>query len=346
MKSNINSPIFSVVMPIYNVERYIREAVESVLNQSYPDFELICVNDGSKDSSIEILMEYKDERIKIIHQPNKGLSAARNTGINHSRGKYIALLDSDDYWHKDKLLRHLQHFNNNREIGISYCPSKFVDESSHYIGIGQMPKLKNITAVDVFCRNPIGNGSAAVLKKQVFSELSYEFERDGEKRTCYFDEKMRQSEDIDFWLRIALTSKWKFEGIAESMTYYRVNAGGLSANLEKQYIAWLYSVNKNKNLNFEFFEKWFSLASAYQKRYLARRAIQSRNSLTSLRLLFSAVYEDWRIILFEPSRTLISFGCAFLSLLPKKLYDALERFAMQSNLSREQKSFNKSFSIK
>lgn len=95
----MTSPKVSVVVPVYNVERFLRECLDSVLAQTFTDYEVICVNDGSTDSSPEILEEYveKDSRIRVINQENGGLSAARNTGMDNACGEYIAFLDSDDY---------------------------------------------------------------------------------------------------------------------------------------------------------------------------------------------------------------------------------------------------------
>lgn len=95
---------FSIIIPVYNVEDYISECLLSVLNQSEKDFEVIVVNDGSKDKSIDIAKKYP---VKIINQENQGLSEARNTGVKHAKGEYILFLDSDDYWEKD-LLKNLK----------------------------------------------------------------------------------------------------------------------------------------------------------------------------------------------------------------------------------------------
>ena len=90
---------FSVVVPVYNVEQYLKECVDSILSQTFKDFELILVNDGSKDSSPAICDEYakKDDRIKVIHKPNGGLSDARNVGTAAAKGEYVIYIDSDDY---------------------------------------------------------------------------------------------------------------------------------------------------------------------------------------------------------------------------------------------------------
>jgi len=89
----------SVIIPVYNVENYLKECLESVINQSFEDLEILCINDESTDNSLNILKEYKnrDSRIQIISQENAGVSAARNTGLNNSTGDYIYFMDSDDY---------------------------------------------------------------------------------------------------------------------------------------------------------------------------------------------------------------------------------------------------------
>lgn len=107
----MQSPTFSIVVPIYNVEQYLEKGVNSILAQTYPDFELILVDDGSKDSSGEICdrLALADKRIKVIHKSNAGVSAARNTGIEHAKGKYICFIDSDDWIEHD----YLQKVNDN-----------------------------------------------------------------------------------------------------------------------------------------------------------------------------------------------------------------------------------------
>ena len=141
---------------------------------------------------------------------------------------------------------------------------------------------------------------------------------------------MRQSEDVEFWLRVALSTQYKFEGIEEPLTLYRVNMSGLSANLSKQYESWLYSVKQNMRLNKSFIKHWFPLASAYQKRYLARRAIQSRNPKTAIRLIKQAIFEDHRILFEEPKRTLITIVCSVLCALPERTYSFIEHIAIRT----------------
>jgi glycosyltransferase involved in cell wall biosynthesis len=321
----------SVIIPVYNVEKYITQSVESVLNQSFQDFELIIVDDESPDQSIAICESYQDPRIRIVHQHNLGLAGARNTGIEYAVGEYVAFLDGDDYWAPKKLESHLAQLESNPKVGVSYCPSNFIDDSGNSMGIRQNPKLKNISIEDIFCRNPIGNGSSPVIRKEVFDEIAFKGNSHGIQRNWYFDETFKQSEDIECWLRIASQTHWQFEGIAQALTYYRVNESGLSANVVNQFDSWKRAAKKLQVKDPDVFAKLGTLAESYQLRYLARRAIRSRNPQLALKLALFSVQTDFRILLKEPKRTINTLLCASLiNLLPQSLFCWMESFAMNT----------------
>ena len=322
------NPIVSVVVPMYNVEKYITQCLKSILAQTYSNFEVICVDDGCTDNTLAKVLAFEDERIRIVHQQNKGLAAARNTGINAAVGIYIALLDSDDFWAPRKLEKHITHLQDNPDVGVSYSQSLFVDDDGKPLGIGQFPKINNIEARDILCRNPVGNGSAAVIRRRTLAEIG-EIDLE-QKRFCanYFDPHFKQSEDIECWLRIALNTQWKFAGIAEPLTFYRVNNQGLSANIEKQQASWHEVMRKNLREHQVFFRRWMPLAEAYQKRYLARRAVQSGEGFKALSLIHQALLRDPRILLQEPVRTLVTYGCCWLSILPKSFFNGVKNMGM------------------
>ena len=109
-----DAPTLSVILPIYNQERYLAKCLDSIINQKYYDLEIVCVNDGSTDSTAEILDEYskKDDRIRIVSKPNGGVASARNTGLDASRGRYITFVDPDDYVHPDIYIKTVQYMEN------------------------------------------------------------------------------------------------------------------------------------------------------------------------------------------------------------------------------------------
>lgn len=323
------APIVSVVIPMFNVERYIEQAIDSVLAQTYSNFEIICVDDGCFDGTLDRVHRYSDKRIRIVRQENKGLAAARNAGIDAALGMYVALLDADDFWAPKKLELHVRHLQFNPDVGVSYSASIMVDEQGRPLGVGQYPKLRNIRPQDIFCRNPVGNGSSAVIRRTALAEVGVPDMDRRRFRINYFDPEFRQSEDVELWLRIALKTSWKFEGIKQPLTFYRINSGGLSADVEKQFDSWRKMVTKNMTEQAGFFAKYTSLAEAYQSRYLARRALQSGESVTALKLVHRALLKNPRILVQEPVRTLVTYGCSLLSILPNCLYKPLQNLGMK-----------------
>jgi glycosyltransferase involved in cell wall biosynthesis len=291
-------PTVSVVVPAYNVASTIRQTLDSIIHQTFQDIEIIIVDDGATDDTPSILKSYKDSRMRVVRQVNRGLAGARNTGIQLSMGKYVAFCDADDIWEAEKIEIHVQHLESDSNIGISFCGSSLIDEGGNFLKTVQAPKLKNVNASDIFKRNPIGNGSVAVIRRAALDAIAYrpahEYQRD-----WWFDETLRQSEDIDAWIRIALASDWKIEGIPGLLTRYRVQAGGLSANLEKQFETWSRMRDKVASTAPRFFEQHGAAAESYQLRYLARRAFfmgdgvnASKLSRRSLRASLTPFFEE------------------------------------------------------
>lgn len=325
------SPLVSVVMPIYGVERFVADAIDSVLSQSFTDFEFLIVDDVSPDNSRNICESYTDERIRIItHAKNRGLAGARNSGIRQAKGKYIALLDSDDKWTVDKLKKHVEHLNNSPEVGVSFSRSVFMNEDGVNMNTYQMPKLSGITPEYLLCRNPIGNGSAPVIRREVFDDIAYQARLYDDVELFYFDDKFRQSEDIECWIRIAATTDWKIEGLTDALTVYRLNSSSLSANIPKQLATWEAVIEKATEHSPELIERAGGLARAYQLRYLARQAIRLQDGKTALSYVCKSIKQAPSILWREPSRTFMTLGTALLQrMTPKVFYRTLEPVAIR-----------------
>ena len=322
--------LVSVIVPTYNVEQYISRTISSILTQTYSNFELLIIDDESPDRSVEICQQFKDPRIKIISQKNRGLAGARNTGIRNAKGEYLAFLDADDLWLPKKLENHVQHLESSPTVGISFSRSAFIDINDRELGIYQMPKLKEITAEHLLCRNPIGNGSAAVIRRETLNEIKFKDNIHGEIEDFYFDDRFRQSEDIECWIRIAIKTKWKIEGIPEALTLYRVNTEGLSANIFKQLASWEKVIEKTRQYAPELLEKWENTARAYQLRYLARRAVRLRDGKIAIELIDRALKTDFSILIREPRRTLLTLFAAYLlQFLPLSFYFQVEQLALK-----------------
>ena len=129
----------SVVMSVFNQEGYLPTAMESILNQSYTDFEFIIVNDGSTDSSNEIINAYKDKRIVSIEQENTGLPAALNLAISKAKGDFIARMDSDDIADPSRIKKQLEHLNQNPRIGLLGSSVRIINENGEFLGVEDVP---------------------------------------------------------------------------------------------------------------------------------------------------------------------------------------------------------------
>lgn len=324
-----HAPRVSVVMPVYNVAAYVEAAVASVLTQDFADFELLIVDDGSTDDSLARCQAFNDPRLRIICQANRGLAGARNTGIRHARGQYVAFLDSDDLWTPDKLTAHVAHLDADPRLGVSYCQSAFIDGHGHRLGVLQSPKLKGVSAIDVFLRNPIGNGSVPVIRRAALDAVCFPATCGGELRDCWFDESFRQSEDIECWTRIALQTAWQFGGIGRVLTLYRVNDGGLSAQVERQLASWERFYAKVCAYAPDFARHHGAQARGFQLRYLARRLVRMGRGPLALHYACRACLTAPAILLREPRRTLLTLAAASCAtLLPQSAYRGLERVAM------------------
>jgi glycosyltransferase involved in cell wall biosynthesis len=302
-------PLVSVVVPVYNVERYVAAAIQSVLDQTYDTFELLLIDDGSPDRSVEICQQFTDPRIRLLRQENRGLSGARNTGIREAKGEYVAFLDSDDQWQPEKLRSHVEHLARSPKVGVSFSRSQFMDEQGQLQNAFQNPRLTDITPAYLLCENPVGNGSAPVVRREVFEAIATPSTR-GDFN--YFDEQLRRCEDLDCWLRIALQTSWTIEGLSAPLTLYRVNSGGLSANLLKQLEAWEMVVAKARSLDPGLVGRSEALGRAYQLLYLARTALRLGDRALAYQLVNRALQSKGTILFKEPRRTLLTLALAYL----------------------------------
>jgi glycosyltransferase involved in cell wall biosynthesis len=324
MTDDQHIPSVSVVMPVYNVERFVAASIDSVLAQTYSDFELIIVDDGATDGSVEICRGFADPRIRIIHQRNRGLAGARNTGIAAARGRFIALLDSDDIWLPDKLARHVAHLEADLGLGVSYTGAALIDEAGQDIGLAQTPLVGPVSARQVFCGQGVCNGSVPVFRREALADAALPGETPD--RIWYFDETLRRSEDVECWARIALTTRWRFAGLPGLLTLYRVNTGGLSADIPRQLASWEAVFEKVRGFAPAFIAQHGAEARARELRYLARRAVAMRDRHFALSLMREAIGSWPRLVIEEPGKTLTTLAAVLaMQGLPAATFDRLLR---------------------
>lgn len=196
-------PFFSVIIPLYNKEAHIKSTLDSVLKQSYQDFEIIIVNDGSTDSSMDIVSSFDDQRIQVINKKNEGVSSARNLGMQNAEAEYMALIDADDLWHPSHLEHLKRLIDRFPECGLyctayetSYFNKKII--SGVYSGIDKdffdiIPNYFSNSLID-----DIALTSAVAIPKTILDKHGY------------FKIDLRSGQDTELWVRIALKEKVAF----------------------------------------------------------------------------------------------------------------------------------------
>lgn len=320
----------SVILPVYGVDQYISATVQSVIEQTYQDFEFLIIDDGSPDKSIEICQQITDPRIKIIRQKNQGVSAARNTGIRQAQGEYLAFIDGDDLWVPEKLEKHVKHLDSSPSVGVSFSYSAFIDPAGVPLGIYQTAKTENISPAYILRRNPVGNGSTPVIRREVFEAIRYQETIDGVVEESYFDRQLRNMEDVECWLRMAIQTDWQIEGIPEALTLYRVHPKGHSANLLNHMKSVEEVIEKTRSYAPEIIAQCENPCRAYQLRFLSRRAVSIRNGSLAAELFHKSLASYWGILLEEPRRTILTGAAAYLLwLLPHNFYNQLEGLGLK-----------------
>lgn len=224
------NPLISVIVPIYNVEKYLARCVDSIVNQTYKNLEIILVDDGSTDTSPNLCDEWaeKDNRIKVIHKTNGGLSSARNTGIEAATGDYILFLDSDDYWTYSDLLADLADIIKKRDPSVTIfgytADMKLINNYARNTTLEQ--KVSFGTKLEAF-RNLICNNklqSSACNKVYRSSLLKAD--------SIMFEEGIF-SEDIDWTARVIIAAD-KIALLDKYAYYYRVNGSSITHNISEK----------------------------------------------------------------------------------------------------------------
>lgn len=208
--------LVSTIIPCYNAERTIEEAVDSALAQDLKDHEIVAVNDGSTDSTSAILERYAD-KIKVIHQPNRGLSAARNAAIASSASKYIALLDSDDQWLPGKLVRLVAELERRSDASLAFSEYGFMDTDS--VEYGQSRIFGEISSVELLKKVPFPLFSL----NQAIMPSTWIVNRSRLEQVGGFCEAFKGSGGFDdYWCLLLLRETGEFVYIPEKLVLYRL----------------------------------------------------------------------------------------------------------------------------
>jgi glycosyltransferase involved in cell wall biosynthesis len=305
-------PLISVIIPVYNGEKTIQETIESVLNQTLTDFELLVINDGSEDSTLEIVERIQDSRLKVFSYPNAGQATSRNRGIALASGEYISFIDADDLWTPDKLEAQLKVLQDNPQAAVAYSWTKCIDEFGQLSRRGSHISVTGDVYGQLLLIDFIENGSNPLIRAWALKEVGS------------FDESLSAAEDWDMWLRLA--AYYSFVCVPSPQILYRQSANSWSANVLRQGAGSLQVMERAFNQAPESLQylKQKSLANIYKG--LTFKMLEGTperwRGFKSLQLLWNSVKNDPALL---RSRVILKvlFKIAVVTLLPPQQAQAL-----------------------
>ncbi|HRN66659.1 MAG TPA: glycosyltransferase [Promineifilum sp.] len=209
-------PTISVIIPCYNQGRFLKFAIDSVIAQTFEEWEVIIVNDGSTDDTAQVVAGYDDARVRYVYQENRGLSAARNTGLRESHSEYVAFLDADDAWTPSFLQHSLLPMLNDQRPGMVYSRYRFLDDRGNLQSQIGGEALESTRFRRVIRRGGFFPPNCALVRRSAIDKVG-----------C-FKSLPTGAEDWDLWLRIA--EEFPVVGLEDPLAYYRIYPGSMSTN--------------------------------------------------------------------------------------------------------------------
>jgi len=274
--------LISVVLPVFNGEETIKETVNSVLNQTFRNWELIVINDGSQDATLEIVSSIKDERIKVFSYPNKGQPASRNRGIARAKGEYISFIDADDLWTADKLEAQYQALRDNPQAAVAYSWTDWIDESGQLLSCGSYISENGDVFAQLLLQDFIANGSNPLIRRQALLNVGN------------FDESLSNAHDWDMWLRLA--AHYPFVVVPSAQILYRKSTSSMSANVWGMEASSLRVIEKALAQAPESIQQLKRSILANRYKYLTYKAVEwpleRKRGLAAMKFLVTSIQYD------------------------------------------------------
>ena len=300
--------LISVIIPVFNGEKTIKETIESVLNQTFSDLELIVIDDGSQDSTLSVVLSLRDPRLKIFSYANAGVSASRNRGFSRASGEFISFLDADDLWTPDKLEAQLKALKANPQAAVAYSWVDYIDSTGKFFRSGNHITANGNIYERFLIDNLLENGSNPLIRKQALAE------------TGSFNQKMSHAEDWDMWLRLSV--RHYFVAVPRPQVLYRMSTNSASTNVLRMEAAALHVIEEafvEAPSSLQHLKKR-SLATLYH--YLTFKALEApsarKNGLTAARFFWHAIANDLSVLWQWKTMLKALFKVAVVTSLPPK----------------------------
>jgi glycosyltransferase involved in cell wall biosynthesis len=288
------TPLVSVIIPAYNSEAFIERTLHSVLQQTYQNIEVLVVNDGSSDRTVEIVerLAQTEPRLRLLHQPNSGVAAARNLGIQHARGEFIAPIDADDLWHQDNLAKQVKCFlDSDESVGLTYAWSYDIDEYDQPLKGFSAATMEGSVYKTLLCHNFIGNASATLIRRKCLEIV-------GGYDGSFAAQNAQGCEDLDLYLRIA--EHFQFKVVPHFLIGYRKPLNSMSCDYRKMAKSHAMVINRFRGKHPEVPDIVYNFSRSSLYIYFAKQNQRVQNSGGTLFWLKQACSIDWLTPLVRP----------------------------------------------
>ena len=309
------SPTFSILTPVFNAGGYLERTVRTALAQSCADFELILIDDGSTDGAVDRLSQLADPRLRVLRQANEGAPAACNAGLAIARGTYVALLDHDDLWSADKLIRHLRSFTDHPEIDLTFTWSSFIGADDEDLGLPQRRWHGCVTFEQLLVDNVFGCSSSVAIRRRAIEEAGA------------FDRALPMMYDLDLYLRILRARPASALAIPEVLAFYRRHPAQMSHDWRPLRADWRTLLEKMRALAPAQTAALAIRAEVNMNRYFAYVAYENRDFRAACHLLAQGLSLDARSFVTEPRNWQLTAACLAGRLLPARVHRGLEGLA-------------------
>ena len=282
----------SVIIPAYNAERTIIKTVESVIQQTFSDFEIIVIDDGSTDRTLELLRDIKDNRLKIFSYENGGLPVARNRGIARATGEFISFIDADDLWTPDKLELQLAALQQNSEAGVAYSwTAYFIDGREESIFPYNPVFFEGNVYDKLLVNNFVASGSNILARKKAIESVGK------------FEPTLKSCEDWDYYIRLA--AKWHFVLVPQHQILYRQSLNTMTSKveiMEKEALRVIERAYQSAPPEYQFLKNR-SLAWIYQ--YCTQQYLKNSTDISTVK---KASQKFWTAIRLHPQMLLGNYA--------------------------------------
>jgi len=310
-----DTPLVSVLITTLNSTRFIDATIASALRQTLTDFEVLVLDDGSTDDTVERVRTVRDPRVRVWQYPHRGAPATLNAGLHLARGRYVALLDHDDLWLPAKLARHVDAFDAQPEATATFSWSVLIDEHDRPIAVHPAHWRGPIAFRQLLEDYVIGPSSSLAMVRSAV------------ERAGGFDEQLPRCHDFDLILRLAYARANSIVAVPDTLTLYRRHAGQMSRDWRAMHHEWNAVVEKCRTFAPGETAAVEPRARANINRYFAYLAYESGEFRDARRFVREAARHDPRSFLTDPRNWKITAATAAEVLLPPAVHRRLERMA-------------------